>query len=187
MEPTFLLSYVSKESCCKPAFYQPGRQEERSTPTRFISHHCTCSGEQDRIGAFGTMKGTVQSAHTVTSRNMISGGGRERNRRPPRRPTGPVAENDMMHRGAIQAMQEEARLPVGHLLGSCGRMGRAAMGARSSAWGSGPRARAPCNPEIPARRPREMHGALREVAPTWRNEQRIKADVAQDRKCCCFW
>jgi hypothetical protein len=38
----------------------------------------------------------------------------------------------------------------------------------------------------PALRQSEMQWTLWEVAPTWRNEQRIKADVAQDWKSTPF-
>lgn len=53
--------------------------------------------------------------------------------------------------------------------------------------GDGP-VRAACGPEVPrTQAEREMRGALWEVAPTRRNERRIKAGVAQDRKCMPFW
>lgn len=98
MESTFLLSYVSKESCCEPAFCQPERQKERSTPTRFISHHCTCfRGTGSNRGVWHDEGDSAVCTHgDIQKHDQV--GASERNRRPPRRPTGPVAENDMMQR-----------------------------------------------------------------------------------------
>lgn len=70
----------------------------------------------------------------------------------------------MMHRGAIQAMQEEACLPVGNLLRSCGRMGRAAMG--------GPEL---CH-EIPARRP---HVRCTKLSGKWRQHGGTSKELRQ--------
>lgn len=70
------------------------------------------------------------------------------------------------------------------------------MGLRGANWREGPRleggVQAPDSKEVcrlwvpqPLGRMR-CNGALWEVVPTWRNEQRIKADVAQDWKCMPF-
>ncbi|EPQ18854.1 hypothetical protein D623_10004914 [Myotis brandtii] len=151
MEPTFLLSYVSKESCCEPAFYQPGRQKERSTPSRFISHHCTCfRGTGSNRGVWHDEGDSAVCTHGDIQKHDLRWGPPNGTGDPPRRPTGPVAENDMMHRGAIQAMQEEACLPVGHLLGSCGRMGRAAMGGPELCLGRRPQGQGAVQPRDPS-------------------------------------
>lgn len=77
-----------------------------------------------------------------------------------------------------------SRLPVLKLL-----TGRAAIvGARGGAnWRVGPRLEGGVQPWVPQPLGRmRCSVALWEVVPTWRNEQRIKADVAQDWKCMPF-
>lgn len=86
-----------------------------------------------------------------------------------------------MHKVEIAGRAGPGRVfGVDYLFQSCW-LSRVAARALGSRQGGGPESKERRPREPSARRQKERcDGALCEMAPTWRNEQRIKADAAQE-------